>query len=203
MPGPLRQPLPTRLCYSRAPFLGELIAMDKRHRPKVDRRLAAIVAADIAGYSTLMGADETRTVADLKAHQGIVLPMIGEHGGRIIDTAGDGILAEFGSVVNAVECAAALGVNERHAREIINQHGVPGGTWAQQQGPARSRPHRKAAAPPGGEVSGRAMRTAKAALVPAPASASASAPGIVIREQSLSSQMPASGQIHRPSVDAR
>jgi adenylate cyclase len=70
--------------------------------------LAAIVAADIAGYSTLMGADETRTVADLKAHQGIVLPMIGEHGGRIIDTAGDGILAEFGSVVNAVECAVAV-----------------------------------------------------------------------------------------------
>jgi adenylate cyclase len=79
--------------------------MDKRYRHKLDRRLAAILAADIVGYSALMGADETRTVADLKAHQGIVLPMIGEHGGRIIDTAGDGILAEFGSVVNAVECA--------------------------------------------------------------------------------------------------
>src|SRR5215475_13199473 len=69
------------------------------------RRLAAIFAADIAGYSALMGTDEARTVRDLKAHQAVVLPLIGEHKGRIIDTAGDGILAEFASVVNAVECA--------------------------------------------------------------------------------------------------
>ncbi len=72
------------------------------------RRLAAILAADIAGYSALMGADEARTVRDLKGHQTVVLPMIGEFGGRIIDTAGDGILAEFASVVNAVECAIAV-----------------------------------------------------------------------------------------------
>ena len=72
------------------------------------RRLAAILAADIAGYSALMGADETRTVRDLKAHQAVVLPMIGRFGGRIIDTAGDGILAEFTSVVDAVECASAI-----------------------------------------------------------------------------------------------
>jgi adenylate cyclase len=70
--------------------------------------LAAILAADIAGYSTLMGADEARTVQDLKGHQAIVLPMIGQFGGRIIDTAGDGILAEFNSVANAVECAVAI-----------------------------------------------------------------------------------------------
>ena len=75
---------------------------------KVSRRLAAILAADIAGYSALMGADEARTVRDLKSHQAVVLPMIAEHGGRVIDTAGDGILAEFGSVVNAVECAVAV-----------------------------------------------------------------------------------------------
>ena len=61
------------------------------------RRLAAILAADIAGYSALMGADEARTVRDLKGHQAVVLPMIGEFGGRIIDTAGDGILAEDAS----------------------------------------------------------------------------------------------------------
>jgi hypothetical protein len=72
------------------------------------RRLAAILAADIAGYSALMGADEARTVHDLKGHQAVVLPMIGEFGGRIIDTAGDGILAEFPSVVNAVQCAVAI-----------------------------------------------------------------------------------------------
>jgi adenylate cyclase len=75
---------------------------------KVARKLAAFLAADIAGYSTLMGADDEATVGDLKAHQAVILPMIGEHGGRIIDTAGDGILAEFASVVNAVECAVAI-----------------------------------------------------------------------------------------------
>jgi TolB-like protein/Flp pilus assembly protein TadD len=75
---------------------------------RVSRRLAAILAADIADYSALMGADEARTVRDLKAHMAVVLPMIEEHGGRIIDTAGDGILAEFSSVVAAIECAAAL-----------------------------------------------------------------------------------------------
>ena len=75
---------------------------------KVDRRLAAILAADIAGYSALMGSDEARTVRDLKGHQAVVLPMIASFGGRVIDTAGDGILAEFASVVNAVECALAI-----------------------------------------------------------------------------------------------
>src|SRR6478735_1163793 len=72
------------------------------------RRLAAILAADIAGYSTLMGSDEARTVSDLKGHQAVVLPMVSEFGGRVIDTAGDGILAEFPSVLNAVECAVAI-----------------------------------------------------------------------------------------------
>src|SRR5262249_47922938 len=76
--------------------------------PKVSRKLAAILAADIAGYSTLMGADEGATVRDLKGHQAVILPIVGGHGGRVIDTAGDGILAEFGSVVNAVECAMAI-----------------------------------------------------------------------------------------------
>lgn len=74
----------------------------------IERRLAAILAADIAGYSALMGADEVRTVHDLKEHQAVVLPMVGQFGGRIIDTAGDGILAEFPSVVNAVKCAVAI-----------------------------------------------------------------------------------------------
>jgi adenylate cyclase len=74
----------------------------------MERRLSAILAADIAGYSALMGADEARTVRDLKAHQAVVLPMVGEFAGRIIDTAGDGILAEFPSVVNAVKCAVAI-----------------------------------------------------------------------------------------------
>jgi adenylate cyclase len=75
---------------------------------KVDRRLAAILAADIAGYSALMGSDEALTVRDLKELQAAVLPMIGEFAGHIIDTAGDGILAEFSGVVNALECAVAV-----------------------------------------------------------------------------------------------
>ena len=73
-----------------------------------NRRLAAILAADISGYSRLMGEDEAATVRDLKAHQAVVLPLVGRYGGRIIDTAGDGILAEFPSVINATECAVAL-----------------------------------------------------------------------------------------------
>jgi TolB-like protein/class 3 adenylate cyclase/Tfp pilus assembly protein PilF len=76
--------------------------------PSIQRRLAAILAADIAGYSRLMHADEPATVRDLKAHQSVILPLIGRHGGRVIDTAGDGILAEFPSVIAATECAVEL-----------------------------------------------------------------------------------------------
>src|SRR5205085_2642010 len=77
-------------------------------KSKIERKLAAILAADIAGYSALMSADEDATVRDLKAHQAVVLPMISEHGGRVIDTAGDGVLAEFASVLGAVKCAVAI-----------------------------------------------------------------------------------------------
>src|ERR1700741_3385525 len=76
--------------------------------PSMKRRLAAILAADIAGYSRLMGEDEAATVRDLKAHQAVVLPLVARYGGRIIDTAGDGILAEFPSVINATECAVEM-----------------------------------------------------------------------------------------------
>jgi adenylate cyclase len=72
------------------------------------RRLAAILAADIAGYSRLMGENEDETVRDLKAHQAVLLPMVEAFGGRIIDTAGDGILAEFASVVQAVRFALEM-----------------------------------------------------------------------------------------------
>jgi TolB-like protein/class 3 adenylate cyclase/Tfp pilus assembly protein PilF len=79
--------------------------MDESH---VERRLAAILAADIAGYSRLMAEDEDATIATLKGHQAVILPMIAAYGGRIQDTAGDGILAEFRSVLQAVECAVAI-----------------------------------------------------------------------------------------------
>jgi adenylate cyclase len=73
------------------------------------RRLAAILAADVAGYSRLMGADEEGTHERLKAHRReLVDPKIGEHSGRIVKTTGDGMLVEFASVVDAVRCAAEL-----------------------------------------------------------------------------------------------
>ena len=75
---------------------------------QVERRLAAILVADIAGYSRLMAEDEAATVTAIKGHQAVVLPMVEAHGGRIQDTAGDGILAEFRSVLQAVECAMAI-----------------------------------------------------------------------------------------------
>src|SRR5215475_3222928 len=74
----------------------------------INRRLSAILTADIAGYSRLMGQDEAATVRDLKGHQAVILPVVGRHGGRIIDTAGDGILAEFPSVIGATECAIEI-----------------------------------------------------------------------------------------------
>ena len=76
---------------------------------RVERRLAAILAADIAGYSRLMGADEVGTLAALKAHRReIVDPAIAAHHGRIVRTTGDGMLVEFASAVDAVTCAVAV-----------------------------------------------------------------------------------------------
>ena len=73
------------------------------------RRLAAILAADVAGYSRLMGADEEGTLERLKALRRELLdPKIAEHQGRIVKTTGDGLLVEFASVVDAVRCAVAV-----------------------------------------------------------------------------------------------
>ena len=78
-------------------------------REPVERRLAAILAADVAGYSRLMGADEEGTLERLKAHRRqLVDPKIKEHRGRIVKTTGDGMLVEFPSVVDAVRCAAEI-----------------------------------------------------------------------------------------------
>ena len=76
---------------------------------RTERRLAAILAADIAGYSRLMGVDEESTLAQLKAHRrALVDPKITEHRGRIVKTTGDGMLVEFASVVDAVRCAVEV-----------------------------------------------------------------------------------------------
>src|SRR3984893_9715699 len=73
------------------------------------RRLTAICAADVAGYSRLMGADEEGTHERLKAHfRQLIDPKIEEHRGRIVKNTGDGILVEFPSVVDAVRCAAEV-----------------------------------------------------------------------------------------------
>ena len=78
-------------------------------RGRVERRLAAILAADVAGYSRLMGADEEGTLERLKALRRELLdPKIAEHHGRIVKTTGDGLLVEFASVVDAVRCAVAV-----------------------------------------------------------------------------------------------
>ena len=75
----------------------------------VERRLAAILAADVAGYSRLMGADEEGTLERLKAHRReLIDPKIREHRGRIVKTTGDGMLVEFPSVVDAVRCAVEV-----------------------------------------------------------------------------------------------
>jgi adenylate cyclase len=72
------------------------------------RRLAAILAADMAGYSRLMGEDEAGTAQALREHRSVADRLVAKHGGRIVKTTGDGMLIEFGSVVGAVECALAL-----------------------------------------------------------------------------------------------
>ena len=82
------------------------------------RRLAAIVSADVVGYSRLMGRDDSATLAGLKAHrQELIDPKIAEYAGRIVKTTGDGLLLEFPSVIDAVRCAVELqrGMMERNA----------------------------------------------------------------------------------------
>jgi len=90
------------------------------------RRLAAIVAADVVGYSRLMGRDETGTLETLRAHRAALIdPLVEKHGGRIVKTMGDGLLLEFPSVVAAVECVVATqtGMMERN-KEISDEQSV-------------------------------------------------------------------------------
>src|SRR5439155_7671351 len=83
--------------------------MKPRGPARVERRLAAILAADVAGYSRLIEADEEGTLGRLKSlHAEIIDPKIAEHRGRIVKTTGDGLLVEFASVVDALRCAAEM-----------------------------------------------------------------------------------------------
>src|SRR5260221_2621803 len=81
--------------------------MNTGGRVRAERRLALILAADVAGYSRLIGADEEGTLERIKAIRAEVIdPKITEHHGRLVKTTGDGLLVEFGSVVDALRCAA-------------------------------------------------------------------------------------------------
>jgi adenylate cyclase len=85
---------------------------------RVERRLAAILCADVVGYSRLMGADEEKTLAALKSHRReLIDPLIDQHRGRIFKTTGDGMVIEFASVVDAVRCAVVVqkGMEDRNA----------------------------------------------------------------------------------------
>ena len=74
----------------------------------VERKLTAILCADVHGYSRLMGADEAATLVTLTAHRKIIDILIEQHHGRFVNSAGDSVLAEFASVVEAVNCAADI-----------------------------------------------------------------------------------------------
>jgi class 3 adenylate cyclase len=82
--------------------------MEQDQPVRVGRRLAAIVAADVAGYSRLMGLDEVGTARMLREHRNVTDALVAKHGGRLVKTTGDGVLLEFPSVVDAVECAVAV-----------------------------------------------------------------------------------------------
>ena len=72
------------------------------------RKLSAIMSADVAGYSRLMGEDEAATVQTLTAYQKIMTELIQQHRGRVVDSPGDNLLVEFSSVVDAVQCAVSV-----------------------------------------------------------------------------------------------
>jgi adenylate cyclase len=88
--------------------------------PRVERRLAAILAADVVGYSRLVGDDEAGTIARQRTlRKECIEPLVAEYHGRVVKLMGDGALVEFASAVDAVECAVAIqkGVAEREAGE--------------------------------------------------------------------------------------
>src|SRR5712675_313062 len=85
-----------------------MLAMEQEQPGRVGRRLSAIVAADVAGYSRLMGLDEVGTARTLREHRKVTDALVAKHGGRLVKTTGDGVLLEFPSVVDAVECAVAV-----------------------------------------------------------------------------------------------
>ena len=103
-------------------FIGQLNDLQSRtktptetvHRKRVDevreleRKLVAILSADVKGYSRLMGEDEVATIRTLTAYREVMTTLIQQHRGRVVDSPGDNLLAEFASVVDAVQCAVEI-----------------------------------------------------------------------------------------------
>ena len=95
---------------------------------RVGRRLAAIVAADVVGYSRLMDLDEVGTARTLLEHRSVTDVLVAKHGGRIVKTTGDGVLLEFPSVVDAVECAVAVQAVMAERNEHVPQDACSSGS---------------------------------------------------------------------------
>ncbi len=91
-----------------------------------ERKLAAIVSADVAGFSRLMGADEEGTLAALKAHRNAVDPVIYSHGGRIVKTTGDGLLIEYPTVIAAARASLQAQKSWRNAMPCCRPSGACG-----------------------------------------------------------------------------
>ena len=79
-----------------------------RVTPGMTRKLAAILSADVAEYSRLMGEDEEATVRTVTAYRDVITALVQQHRGRVVDDPGDNVLAEFASVLDAVQCAVAI-----------------------------------------------------------------------------------------------
>ena len=82
--------------------------VDKTRPQEVKRKLTAILSADVKGYSRLMSEDEVGTIRTLNAYKEVMTSLIQHHHGRVVDAPGDNVLAEFGSVVDAVQCAVEI-----------------------------------------------------------------------------------------------
>ncbi len=118
-PAPRLSLMPRLACRARSSLDDPVVnyPLGSKHPMTAPRKLAAILAADVAGYSRLTGLDEEGTLAQLKAHRrALVAPKIDEHRGRVVKTTGDGLLVEFASVVDALRCAVEVqrGMAERN-----------------------------------------------------------------------------------------
>ncbi len=110
----------------------------------IERRLAAIMSADVAGYSRLMGTDEAGTLSALKAlRRDVFAPQVAAHKGRVVKLMGDGALVEFPSIVNAVDCAISV-------QRALAAHWAPMSVVGYKQ--TSSRPKSTSALPPRADI---------------------------------------------------